>query len=205
MITNQLSLSFTRYSDEKLLTFSQFVYSSVFGNSYFPTPTPTLPNLNKGILDYQTAWQQAQNRDTLKASVKNDKKQALIGLLIQLKNYVELTANDNVTMLQSSGFDLIKKNNESVALGTINTFSVKTVNPGEVKSSCNGVKNVKMYFHCYTPYPYTLNSEWTELFSTTREFMFTGLQSTIKYVFRIKAIGTNNQTTFSGNQILVVQ
>jgi len=177
----------------------------VFGNSSFPTPTPTLPNLNKGILDYQTAWQQAQNRDTLKASIKNDKKQALIALLIQLKNYVEFTANDNVTVLQSSGFDLVKKNNDSVSLGTINTFSVKIGNPGEAISVCNGVKNVKMYVHCYTTYPDTLNSEWNEVITTTREHLFTDLQSATKYVFRIKAIGTHNQLSYSGNQVLVIQ
>ena len=202
----KIVVSFARTSDSNLSTKSQFIISSMTGNTNFTTPTPTLAVLTAARTAFDTALAAAQTRDVNKIAVKNDKRELLIVLLRQLANYVELISNGNRTIMLSSGFELAKDGNDSVSLGNINNFTVTEGNNiGQVVSKCEGVENCISYLHCYTLDPVSNASIWTELATSTSSYTFEGLESGKKYWFKLKAVGRKNQLNVSNALSRIVQ
>src|SRR6185437_6785654 len=101
--------SFKKLADAKLLTFAQNVTTSMANAvAVFPTPVPTLTDINTALGNYAELLQLAADRSKVQVVLKNQAKQALLALLSQLADYVNLTAQGDEGILVQSGIDLNK-------------------------------------------------------------------------------------------------
>ena len=76
-----------------LITYAVGLVKGMTGNAYFPTPTPPLATVQTAVADLQTAETGAQTRVKGAAALRNEKQQALLTLLEQLRTYVQSMAD----------------------------------------------------------------------------------------------------------------
>ncbi len=76
-----------------LILYASNIVQKMTGNSAFLTPTPTLAALSAAVADLQAAETAALSRAKGSATVRNDKRTALVVLLQQLRGYVQSMAD----------------------------------------------------------------------------------------------------------------
>jgi len=192
-------------SDGNLSKLASRIAQSMKGNVNFPNPTPAQTAIETACLDFQSALNLAGRNDRTLSSAKNDKKAALVGLLGDLAEYVTTVANGDKTILLTSGFDITGIKGNPQALQSIDELVVEAGPLGQATTRVKRVTGARAYIHEYTPDPITSDSKWTSEFIAEREHTFTGLQSVVKYWFRVTAIGTNKQKVYSPTVSRVVQ
>ncbi|WP_266364895.1 fibronectin type III domain-containing protein [Tellurirhabdus rosea] len=198
MTAVKITTGFSTYRDKELDQKAQYVLASLTNNSNFPNPTPTLADLQTAVTDYQQALVKAAGgarQDTLE---KNLKRESLIRMLDKLAAYVQFMGKDNVTALQSSGFDLSKPRRPVGPLPKPENFKVEPgPSEGTMLVSVDAVRNAKSYLIEYTSTPETPTSIWTPLVSSKSANLLTGLESGKQYVFRVAAIGSDPTRVYS--------
>lgn len=198
----KINLGFSRYTDAALLVLAQAILAALTGNAFFTTPTPALTVLQTAINDYMAALSAAQEGGKTNVATKNAKKQDLIDLLIQLGNYVMLTANGDEVMLTSSGFPLMKERQPLPPLEKPEILKLENgTNSGELNVTIGSVTGARTYVYQYTQDPATDNSNWLSNNSTLVKFSFSNLEPGKKYWCRVAAYGRNEQAVYS-NAIL---
>jgi hypothetical protein len=95
-----------------LINFTQQAVKSMTGNPSFPTPSPTLAEITTATAELQTAENAALARTKGAATLRNEKRTALVLLLQGLAGYVQTIANANVensaSIIQSAGMAVRK-------------------------------------------------------------------------------------------------
>jgi hypothetical protein len=95
-----------------LVTYAQGIIKGMTGNPAFPSPVPTLAAISKAIDELQVAETAALTRAKGTATVRNEKRTALVQLLVQLKAYIQAQADANVdngaSIIQSAGVGVRK-------------------------------------------------------------------------------------------------
>jgi hypothetical protein len=95
-----------------LVTYTQGILKEMTGNPAFPNPVPTLAALATAVNDLQTAQTAALTRAKGSATVRNQKRTALVQLLTQLKAYVQAQADSNpdtgASVIESAGLPVRK-------------------------------------------------------------------------------------------------
>ena len=90
-----------------LISYANSLVTAMTGNTSFPTPAPTLAAIAAAITALQTAQSAAIARTKGAVVARNDKQAALVGLLQELKAYIQKTADadtDNGSaIIQSAG------------------------------------------------------------------------------------------------------
>jgi hypothetical protein len=114
-----------------LITYAQGIVTAMTGNPNFPTPVPPLSTVQQAIAALQTAETAALSRAKGAATVRNEKKQALVVLLQQLKATVQAAADANL----ESGASIIESAGVAVRKATIHAPRVFTAKPGAVSGS----------------------------------------------------------------------
>lgn len=109
MKLQKINLSFSRYSDANFLAKANHIYLKVNGNPSFPNPSPDMPTVLAAINNYAAKLNEAQELGKDNVAGKNKTRLDLEDLLKTLGMWVMFTANSNVTMLISSGYDLAKE------------------------------------------------------------------------------------------------
>lgn len=194
----KINLGFGHYTDANLLVLAQAILTTITGNAFFPTPTPTLVVLQTAITAYSDALTAAKDGGKIAISVKNARRQELTDLLIQLANYAMLTANGNDEMLSSTAFPLSKPRQPLPPLVKPEVVKMEDgVNSGDLLVAIATVLGARTYIYQYTQDPMTVASEWTSLNSTLTKIVFTGLEPGKKYWIRVIAYGNNEQEVFS--------
>jgi hypothetical protein len=90
-----------------LITYAQGIVKGMTGNAYFTTPIPALTAISAAIADLQTAETSALARTKGAVSVRNEKRAVLVGLLQQLKAYIQATSDaspeNGSSIIESAG------------------------------------------------------------------------------------------------------
>jgi hypothetical protein len=194
----KINLGLSRYTDAALLVLAQAILAALTGNAFFPTPVPALSLLQTVINDYIAALSAAQEGGKTNVATKNARKQDLIELLIQLANYVMLTANGDEVMLTSSGFPLSKGKQPLPPMQQPEILKLENgINSGELHITIGRVAGAKMYVYEYTLDPLADNPDWQSSNSTLVKFIFNNLEAGKKYWFRVAAYGKNEQAVYS--------
>jgi hypothetical protein len=201
----KIKKTYVRISDSNLIKLGNRVAQNMKGNVNFPNPTPAQAVIETACQNFQSALNLAGRNDRTLSSAKNDKKAALIGLLIELAKYVTSVANGDKTILLSSGFDVTGVKSSLQDLPSIVALEVEIDQPGQATTRVKRVTGARAYVHEYTPDPITPNSVWTSETAITREHTFSNLQSVVKYWFRVSAVGGNKQKVTSPIVSRVVQ
>ena len=185
--------TFKRLTDSNFLTFGQNVTVSMAAAvDIFPTPVPSLGNINTELLKYEGLIQSAKNRDKVQVDLKNLSKFTLKMMLGQLADYVNATTSDSNSLLRS-GFEL---NKVPQPVGLLEPTGLKLYdgpNSGELRLKFKAVKGASSYLFQYTADAGLAEGSWISLPATTASYTFKGLSKGTTYHVRVVAVGSNQQ------------
>ena len=193
----RLKTGFDQLSDPDFQTKTESIYASMLGNINFPAPTPGLPVIDAAIEAYSAALIAAQQKDKNAVATKNQARNNLTALLIQLANSVMTTANGDKTMLISSGFDLAKDGETTPIVKPASISLTDGQNAGELVVKVPRTKGSTGYGPQYTTGPLTADSQWTAFMTSSSKYTFTNLEPAKKYWCRVAVVGPYNQLVYS--------
>lgn len=202
---NKIKFHFSRYTDSDLETKAGAILQSMTGNPHFPSPIPTLAELQTALSNYSAALVNAADLGRLNVATKNECRQVLELLLGQLALYVMYIANGNAVILTSSGYSLAKEP-EPVPLENPGSITLSNgITSGQLVASVKAVTGAKSYLHQITPDPVSPTSQWVSSASSSRKKVYNNLQPGQKYWVRIVAVGTEEQLAYSPESSMYVQ
>ena len=186
--------SFKQLADAKLFAFAQNVSASIAeAVDVFPTPTPTLIELNNAIGNYVELMQLAAGRDKIQVVLKNLSKRNLLLLLSQLADYVNLTAQGDEGILAKSGFDLNKVPEPVSLKAPSRVVLLDGGNSGQLTLKFRKVTGAPCYLFQYTTDALLGEESWVSIPATTTSYTFTGLTKGTTYYCRVVAVGSYQQ------------
>jgi hypothetical protein len=96
----------------QLVTFVQNVVTRMTGNPSFPSPSPALATVSTAATELQSAETAALARTKGAVALRNERREALVALLEQLRAYVQAIADANpdngTSIIEGSGLPLRK-------------------------------------------------------------------------------------------------
>jgi hypothetical protein len=196
-MSNKVNTSFNRGRDGELVNDGFRAVDHMTDNTFFPNPSPSVAELKQATQDYQQALYDAAGRDQQMVAIKDNRRAVLRGLLSRMAEYVNSVANGNREVLLSSGFKLARNREEADDLKPIGDVEVRTDVPAQATIRINKVPGAKAYIHEYTTGVVTNESEWVTKTITEPWCVFRGLESGVKYSFRVIAIGRGEKTVIS--------
>jgi hypothetical protein len=166
-----------------LILIAKQMVQSMTNNPSFPNPIPPLATVTEATTALEVAQAAAQARTHGAATLRNERRTALVSLLEQLKTYVQKTADSNLeaagSIIESAGVNLRKPTTRAKRVfaakhgATSGTVKVVTQSAGprssyEWQYSLDGAKT-------WTPMPSTIQA------STTLTGMTPGAVVTFRY------------------------
>jgi len=189
--------TFKKLADSNLLSFGKNVTVKMADAvEFYPTPVPSLADINAQLLIYEGLLQSSKNRDKLQVDLKNQCKFTLNAMLSQLADYVNATSSDSATLLRS-GFELNKLPQPVGLLEPTGLTLIDGPNSGELTLKCKSVKGATSYMFQCTADAALAEGGWTSVPSSAAYYTFKGLTRGITYFMRIIAVGRNQQVTNS--------
>jgi hypothetical protein len=186
-----------------LITYAQSILAAMNGNARFPLPVPALAVIAAAIAVLQTAESAALARTKGTVTTRNDKRAALVGLLQQLKSYVQAIADadaeNSAAIIQSSGF-AVKKT-------AVRKPRVFAVSQGAVSGAAKLVTRSAGPRSAYD-WEYSLDAgkTWVILPSTVQaKTIATGLPVGVTVMFRFRSVTKTGESDWSQPVALLVK
>ena len=197
MKTSKIKFNSPRLSDSNLESLALAVAAAMTGNTHFPEPQPSLAVLNDSIKAYSDALALAKTRDKVKVAIKNTLRETLLLTLRKMANYCSLVADGDRAKLVSSGFSLNAETVASKTMSAPENFTVQTgLNSGEAIVSINRIAIARAYLLLYKEAS-SENGAWTHVTNSMPWFTISGLTALASYQFKMGAIGTKGQITYT--------
>jgi hypothetical protein len=198
---------FAELSDANLEAKAQFIITKMTDNANFPTPSPTLLEMNGTLSAFTAAATAANTGDKVSILDRDQKKETLVDLLHELSLYVMFIAKGDKVILASSGFNLSKDREPAPPITKPSNLVISTdgLNAGEAMVKFKRVKQSRSYLYEYTSDVQLSESAWSSLNDTRSKLLIGGLESSKRYWFRITALGTGNQAITSDVVSKVIQ
>ena len=174
-------------------------------NEHFPNPPAALAKLKKILPEYRMSLANALTRDKVMVAIKNNKKEIVINLLQELVDYVTEISNGDKIIMLSSGFDISEDKSDKGVLAKIEILEVEIDLPGEAITKVRNARGARAYIHQYTTEPPTPRTIWVSEGCGLSKYTFRGLASDKRHWFRVVAIGSGMQRTFSPVVSKVIQ
>ena len=186
--------TFKQLADAKLFTFAQNVTTSMANAvAVYPTPVPTLADVNTVLGNYAELLQLAADRSKVQVVLKNQAKRDLLVLLSQLADYVNLTGQGDEGVLVKSGFILNKVPQPVSLKAPTRVLVLDGGNSGELVLKFKSVTGASSYLFQYTTDATLAEESWVSIPATTTSYTFTGLTKGSTYYCRAIAVGSNQQ------------
>ena len=186
--------TFKQLADAKLFTFAQNVTTSMANAvAVYPTPVPTLADVNTALGNYAELLQLAADRSKVQVVLKNQAKRDLLVLLSQLADYVNLTGQGDERVLVKSGFILNKVPQPVSLKAPTRVLVLDGGNSGELVLKFKSVTGASSYLFQYTTDAMLSEESWVSIPATTTSYTFTGLTKGSTYYCRAVAVGSNQQ------------
>jgi hypothetical protein len=187
----RVSLGFIKLGVSAFLLFMRQVVIKMTGNTSYPTPTPTLPDVTTGLDTLEAKIEPTYGGGTIATEARDMAWDASIMQARQLVNYVQMTCDNNPETLTSSGFLATKTPGPVGSLGP----------PQNLRTSYNGTSG-SLYLLWKRVYGivggYTVQQAAAEAGpfadignATTTKYKVSGLTPATTYWFRVRANGTN--------------
>jgi len=183
----RVSFGFARLRDAELDNFALGVSVQMTGNAAFPTPPVTMANFTTARTDFTTRLAAAQSGGPTETAAKNSSRQALIGMLRLLAGYVQITCNNDMTTLLSSGFQAASTNRTQSQLEQPQSLVLKNGVSGQLVASVNPVKNTSLYEGRFKG----PTGDWIgSVFSgDSKHIIFESLTPGLIYTVQVRALG----------------
>jgi hypothetical protein len=187
MALYHVSLAFAQLPDNDLDTFSVEHVTKMTGNTNFTTPSVPLTQITAAQVAFDVAITGTLQGGTQATITKNNTRTALIALLRQQAQYVELTAKNDPTVILSSGFDVHSQNNTSSPLDQTAIISVTNGASTTLLATLQVISNAKSYDVDVS----TDGTSWVHAVTSTksRGIVVPGLKPGTMYYLRARAVG----------------
>ena len=196
MKIQRLQLSFRKFPDSNFLTKGVLIVTSMTNNPAFPSPIPTLADVQNALDKYSSDLNAAGSLGRVNVADKNQSRAILEQLLFQLGLYVMFIANGDVAILASSGFTLAKDPQPRRLENPGNVVLTYGITSGELNSAV-AKGNASSFIHQVTDALPTDSTNWTSYPSSTCQFTFTNLTPGKQYWVRVAAVGNRKQIAYS--------
>lgn len=193
----KLQNGFARKSDPKLETEAFQIQEAMTGNSYFPDPKPTLPEVQAAVTAYSAALTVCTTGDRVKIAEKNECRSALVNILHQLSRYVLMVSNDNAAIALTSGFNISADPVRRELPKPDPLVLANEKNPGEISCAGKTVKGAKSYIFQYATLEAMTTGNWSNVPTTRVKTVLQSLNRGTLYYCRFGAIGGDNQLVYS--------
>ncbi len=188
----RVQLGFTNAPDHSLEETTGAIIDNLYGNLAYPTPPVAQAALQTALTGFtQAIAAQAQGGSAATAE-KNNKREALIGLLRQLAGYVQEKCGNDLAKLLSSGFDAVSTNRAQSPLAAPSIRDILNGNSGQLLLRVGPIANARCYEVRYAaiaaggaPGPWVNGG----LFTNSRSMPINGLTPGSNYTFEVRAIG----------------
>jgi hypothetical protein len=198
--------SFSRLNDAELEVKSHTISAKMTNNANFPSPIPSIAELDAGTLAFQIALTNSNGGGKDKTIIKKLKRDTLEEILFELGVFVEQNCNNDEVIALSSGFDLAKKKEKHGALPAPTGLTLSDgPTKGSILAECDSVAHANGYIFKYTPDPLTPNSVWQTKTVTKTKVVISGLESGKRYWFSVAALSTEDEQVFSSSLDRVTQ
>jgi hypothetical protein len=196
MKRSSIQLSFTKLSDSNFLTKANFINVSMSGNSFFPSPIPTLAQVQEAIDLYAAKLLAATGLGKVNVAEKNQAREELEQLLYKLGLWVMFMADGVEAVLVSSGYMLAKEPQPRTLDKPGDVTLTYDITSGTLISSIPK-GNASSFIHEITDAPPTENTVWKSYPASTSSFTFTGLIPGRQYWVRVAVVGSRQQIAYS--------
>lgn len=186
-------------SDPTLLDFAETHVADMVGNVNFTTPAPTAALFDPLVVDFDEkleAFDQAQAAARTATLAKDAARAALEAGLTSRGDYVQQASAGDEAKILSAGFEVRATPAPVGALPAPVDFlpTMGTV-PGTMKTGWKAVRGAVSYIVEW--HEHTVQTGWSQAFSTKSRFTVTGLDSGKTYIFRVAAIGSAGPGPYS--------
>lgn len=183
----RVSLSFGQLPDVALDDFAGTIITGLTGNASYPTPPVTLADVGTLKSTFEDAIAAQAQGGPMATAAKNNARNALLNALRKEANYVEMSANNDLALLLSSGFQAASTNRAQSALEKVQIVGVENGQVGELKVRINPVANAKGFDGRIK----SATGEFgpTISFQNSKSILFKGLAAGITYTLQLCAVG----------------
>ena len=163
------------------------IINELTGNAAFPTPPITMAALTTARDDFTAKISAAQVGGPMATAAKNNSRGVLLGMMRKLAGYVQLSSNDDMAILLSSGFLAMSTDRASAPLEKPHGLTIKNGNSGQLVASINTIKNTSMY----EGRAKDTTGNWLPSIFTgdSRHITFDGLTPGTNYTIQVRALG----------------
>ncbi len=189
MNTHRTVKDFSGKTDAELLTKGRKVHLDLTGNALFPSPVPSLLELNTKLDEYEVAIANAAHGGTHLTAARREKRAEVIDILQRLATYVDLTGPDIESVLLGTGFDVystehgVTPASEKPTILDVHDAS----HTGEVYVVSSSMEYALTNQLRYTADPFGPDARWIELDPQSKAtFLVTGLEPGHLYWFQTR-------------------
>lgn len=194
----RITRAYKKFSNLNLLGKLRFIISCISNNPNFLSPTPSVDSLNLLADDLDNFISKAKNGGRLDKALLRDKRQVVLYNMEKLSSYIVLTAGNNRSIIESSGFTASRIRSTADPLQKPTELRLTDgVNTGELRLLFKRVKNAKSYMYQIAEGPLDENTKWVNFHGTQSKQSFTRLKSGVRYWVRVAAIGNKAQVVYS--------
>lgn len=193
----KLSLNFKETTDSDLASLALTVANKMTENEHFPDPDMLIIELQEIGKQFFQAVTDAKSRDLEKIAYKNNLRVLAIKKLKQVGEFVLTHAAGRELPLITSGFTLIKWEDEIILKSPEDFKIMPGRNPGEMILKVRRVKGARSYLYQWTPAPLTKESIWESIADTRCKKVISKLPLGVNYLFRMAAVGSRNQIIYT--------
>jgi len=183
----RVSLAFARLPDKELDNFTVGVKDGITGSGAYPAPPVTMANLDTARSDFEQKIAKAAAGGPPDTAAKNNARQVLLGELRLLAGYVQISCNNDMATLLSSGFQAMSTNRAQSPLEKPTGLDVQNGTSGQLVASVAPVKNTSLYEgRAKGPTGDWLPSVFT---GDSQHITFDGLTPGSTYTIQVRALG----------------
>ena len=177
-----------RIKDNELTNYAQHIVSNMTTNPIYPDPKPTLGVIQNLITLYSAALLKTVDGNKVDTANKNAARVDLTDALSSLANYVNLTAENDLVKLQSSGLDLTSL---PTPVGILDAPTLKMHfgnNAGEAGYEISSDPKATEYIILYTTLPVPENdADWHSKVVSGTKGVLTNLVHKKEHIFKAAA------------------
>lgn len=191
-----------RYPDEELIVRSKTVLEAMTDNTYFPDPAPSLEDFEESYNNFNNKLSAAKRRGSPQDTAEKDlARQEVSRLYKQLAFYVSQTAQGNLAMLLSSGFEVTRHPTGRAVPSVVRDIRLRDGRQsGQMRLDFE--KNREALFYEYEVGIWEadeLTPDWGERYRTTssRHNVIAPLVPLKRYAVRVKAVNGRGESDWS--------
>jgi len=181
------SRNFGRMSDLDISKFAGAVVKGLTGNETLDDPPVSPADLSKLKKTFDDAIVAAVSGGTLATAQKDAARAALLAALSKNASYVDIHADEDLTILMSSGYEAVNTNRAPAVLAAPVVTAAEYGQAGEIKLRLKGDPNRKAVLGRYKPVGGEFGPVVT--FGNSRQILFKGLAAGTTYVMQLCGLG----------------